>query len=382
MDIAEIINNHFEDDNIKTIVGFFEQLLFLEASSKNAASFEIHVVEGWNDWKKFEARRNVSAVRKKEVKIVIEDLVKFGISKSEKARKIGKIRPIDDWSGKKIQKGKFKGQSVKDNPKTDIVIGSNKISLKYGPSQLSSSSLTDVKAIFEAIIMNGSPWKEKLKKLSKTMEKHFVEKIQLTQSVTDIKKNNRNSKEKKLVDEYNELHRQATEEFKKVFDIPQIGEDIVYEMLSGKLKFGNTDGSANLLVAFSPTNQTTKINKIDRKYAKKVYNISKPIINFKSNSNRIGYRAFSVLRMGTEKIHKYDSENIINDNIANLLKDDFILYDEDFIDYINKFRNSITGFFTNIRNKTVDFLYNTLNTLFGIEIEVTIPDKKIDFTKI
>lgn len=212
-------------------------------------------------------------------------------------------------------------------PKTDFKIGkSYKISLKTGGSaQLMSGGKNESVATFYAAVEgSGVDITGIVKRIEKAMNNLSPSSIAQGKLKAEIKKG-----QDKVIVAANEAHKVLMSDMKKVFaEIPSFGYHFAKEAMTGKVKFGGSDGTCNYFLCVS--NDGSKIKLIptsDSAYISKVAKKMKVSVRFKTTSEKSKgeksgrYRYWSaiglIVNKLNEEINAYDgqvlTEGIIGD---------------------------------------------------------------------
>ena len=170
-------------------------------------------------------------------------------------------------------------------PKTDITIGDQKMSVKYGPSQLMSGGMLETLSTFEAAASECKNLKKDvaagIESVMSSIKKGFVERGKTKGEVAtaigkDSKVTAANDAHKKIQAKISNIFN-SSEEFKTKF---------VKEAMSGRHKFSTDFAIANSILAISDNG--AKLNPITDAYARKIASQAKISIRFKSTSEKIG----------------------------------------------------------------------------------------------
>lgn len=175
----------------------------------------------------------------------IPDAIKYSQKKDPLSKK------WSDWTGKE-----------QDEPKTDIKAGDFKISLKNGTGQLmSAKAYGDKNETIATINASLDITGKKLK-----LAKEIVAAIKENGDQLRVKggaKDALSAKNKKVL-KIGKFHKEITGKMRAFFDSnTDIFDAFVYEAMTGAVKFGGNDGTANTLVVIGKNNiENTKAHKI------------------------------------------------------------------------------------------------------------------------
>jgi len=211
--------------------------------------------------------------------------------------------------------------AVNTTPKTDIIIGDKKISLKVGPSQLMSGAGNELTATFYAALKNSpNVRKEIIDDITNTIKKVFVKGTTKSGNVRQAKQKGDDPILNIAVDKMGDLKK----DIKNFFDNnPEFLTNFAYEAATGEEKFGGNNGTADYILSISSNYKNGKLHKIDKSYAKELAGKMKLDISMKSGSQKLAgvktgkYNYFTVLRAGLEDLFNDASDNIKIDNNIN-----------------------------------------------------------------
>jgi hypothetical protein len=211
--------------------------------------------------------------------------------------------------------------AVNTTPKTDIIIGDKKISLKVGPSQLMSGAGNELTATFYAALKNSpNVTKEIIDDITNTIKKVFVKGTTKSGNVRQAKQKGDDPILNTAVDKMGDLKK----DIKNFFDNnPEFLTNFAYEAATGEEKFGGNNGTADYILSISSNYKNGKLHKIDKSYAKELAGKMKLDISMKSGSQKLAgvktgkYNYFTVLRAGLEDLFNDASDNIKIDNNIN-----------------------------------------------------------------
>jgi hypothetical protein len=210
--------------------------------------------------------------------------------------------------------------AINITPKTDVVLGDKKISVKVGPSQLMSGAGNELTATFYAALKN-SPNVEKqlIDNIADDIKKVFVKGTTKAGNVRQAKQKGDDETLSIAVDKMGVLKKNIKDFFSKN---PEFLTNFAYEAATGEEKFGGNVGTADYVLSVASNYKNGKLHKIDKAYAKELANKMKLDISMKSGSQKLAgiktgkYNYYTVLRAGLEDLFNDLSDDIkVDDNI-------------------------------------------------------------------
>ena len=350
---------------------------FKEVSTSRAFDMEKAIVDGMNGDK-----HTVKSIDKKAV----DNIIKF----MKKAKVSGKARmPAGSYptNSKKWDKyfpgGKVPGGTK--TPKTDMIIGRHKVSLKTGPAQLTSGGKYEAMALYyNAVERSGKRPTGIVREIQEGLKN-------LAPSTTAQVKGNLGSliksKKDEIVNKANALNHKLKKQIKEQFASGgQIPYYFVEEAISGDIKFNRNDGTADYILVTDFNGINNRIHKTSNKtYVNYLAKQVRPEVRFKSSSQKLSgtktgyYRYWSVIGLTTEQIV---------DNEFNMLQEELNqegLLEEGFFDTLKskgrEVLDRINQAITNIKNKLMNFIKGVISFIkdswenvlefMGIEPEVS-----------
>ena len=210
--------------------------------------------------------------------------------------------------------------AINKTPKTDLIIGDNKISLKVGSSQLMSGAGNELTATFYAALKNSPNTKQEIiEDITADIKDVFVKGTTKAGNVRQAKQAGDDEALNKAVEKMGDLKKDIEDLLENDSDFKT---EFAYEAATGAQKFGGNEGTANSVLAVASDYSKGKLNQITKEYASEIANKMKLDINMKSGSEKINklktgrYNYFSVLRAGLQDLFKDASDDIqINNNI-------------------------------------------------------------------
>ena len=323
-----------------------EQIL-REAETGEAVLFESALVYAWykvnglpvpegailpDELKKLKSNKKMIAKAE-------EAIVKLGLQKGKSARATGR-------TGEKAQLTEFwKSQGASNiTPKTDVILGNKKISVKVGNSQLMSGGKNESTATFYAAAKKvpGILNSKEAKAVLDTFDK-FVE-VGYTKS-GGVEAGLKSGKDKVLI-AGDKAHKEMSSKLEDLFNkSPEFKIAFAQEAMSGYEKFSpNSPAAADYVLSVNTDLSNSKLHSTqDRAYASKIADQMKLTVRFKSSSEKLKgektgrYRFWSVVSLisdptklkegiiDTLKSYVYKIRDYIDNSIYSLTK--FILGD-------------------------------------------------------
>lgn len=252
-------------------------------------------------------------------------------------------------------------------PKTDIIIGNYKLSLKMGPAQLMSGGKNESKATFYAAVKSIGNVQDKL--LSEIQEKLDL----LTQSsiaAGQIEGELKNGKDQ-FLSKANDINNQVKALMKTAFvENEQFKRAFVKEAMTGETKFGNNSlATAGYVLSTDakgkkPILHSTK----DNSFLDKVAQNATVTVRFKSTSVKAKgvktgeYRYWSVISLGVNKLQEELSNHngVLTENI------------------ITNIFAKVKSFIVNLFNKAIQWMKQSAQHImefFDIEPDVSFKNK-------
>jgi hypothetical protein len=279
----------------------------VEAETGEATLFESALVYSWyqvngapippgailpEELKKLKANKNMVQKAK-------EAIVKLGLQKGKGARATGR-------SGEKVQLTEFwRSQGATNTtPKTDVILGNKKISVKVGNSQLMSGGKNESQATFYAAakkvpgILNTKEAKEVLKTFDKFVEVGYTK-------TGGVEAGLKSGKDKVLT-AGDQAHKEMSGKLEELFNkSPEFKIAFAQEAMSGYEKFGpSSSASADYVLSVNTDLSNPKLHSTqDSSYASKIADQMKLTVRFKSSSEKLKgektgrYRFWSVVSL-------------------------------------------------------------------------------------
>ena len=266
-------------------------------------------------------------------------------------------------------------------PKTDLKIGDRKVSLKTGDAQLMSGGVNEASATFYvAAETSGTSLDKAVADLGKHMNNLLpstdMRKLGIKGSKTELQKMGKFA-EIEILKNADDAHRAFKNDLRKVFqNNPAFAEAFTFEAMTGKIKFDNSDGTADhFLVTDYEGNATIhKTTSMSDAYVKKISKQVKPDVKFKATQStssqlktpqnpkgKTGYYTFwSAVGLGVKMI--------VEDEIKN-----GEMLNEGILDTLKRIGKKVTNFFKRFWSKIKKIISQSFSALvrfMGLEVEV------------
>ena len=283
----------------------------------------------------------------------------FGLSDNVKAEQYGRAKSklTSFWSG----------HGASDTtPKTDILIGDKRLSLKIGMAQLMSGGKAESTATFYAAMekanVENSP---QLKRVLAIFDDFVTASVAPTNLRPLIK-----SKENQLVNRGEAAHKQIMAELGKLFaENEKFKIEFAREAMSGFMKYGETSNSAaEFMVVSDHSGSSTKITSVyDDEYCKKIADAMKLQARFKTSSRKL---------KGV-KTGEYNFWSVISLIVDAKLKEDVSLDEGIFSNVLTRLKGKLGKAIKNIRGYIVGKASNMFK-FFGAEPDIKV-SKNVKF---
>ena len=340
----------------------------LNEAKLKAEDYEAAIVIGWNknNGKKFDL--STSGINPATYKM---------LQKEKAALKSGELiakaiaKHFGNKNAKAEQYGRAKSSLTKfwssygatdTTPKTDILIGNKRLSLKIGMAQLMSGGPAESKATFFAALKATPSLKNsaEFKKANKTFEGFVTSTLAPGKLRPIIKKGDNpvvNAAEKAHKDCMRDLGAlfEKSEKFKVAF---------AREAMSGYEKYGRASNSAaEFMVVANHAGTSVSIQKVDDdKYCKKIANAMKLQARFKT-SGRV---------VKKKKTGEYNFWSVVSLIVDSMAQEEELTFSEGILDTI---KNKVKGFFSGIYQKAKDYIQSGVSKLMkflGAEPDVQV----------
>jgi hypothetical protein len=183
----------------------------------------------------------------------------------------------------------WKAQGATDiTPKTDVLIGDMRFSVKIGLAQLMSGGKAESTATFEAATKNSNPELKKSPQYKKTTDvlEGFVKSTLAPSKLRPLIKSGTNE----VVNKAERAHKDCMEELGKLFnESKSFKVEFAREAMSGYEKFGKTsNAAAEFMLVASADGAQVKIHSVDDdKYCLKIANAMKLQARFKTSQRTL-----------------------------------------------------------------------------------------------
>jgi hypothetical protein len=287
-------------------------------------------------------------------------------------------------------------------PKTDIIIASNKISLKKGSSQIMSGGGAESLSTFEAAtnamgvaftgelatladqvqtgINNLLPSYVGTQKGGLDTQKYGGTVYQDTRKKKGVIATIKKSKggkgygeidKDKTLREADKLNRDMTGKFAQLFTgSPQFKKEFVFEAMTGKVKFGGNEGTAThfLVVDFDGSASYHKVTQSSDDYVGTILSQVNPSVKFKSTAvkkkidgidTKTGhYRFWSTVGL------MYNAAAKTQNEVYDMMNSGELEYlSEGFFDFISKAWNKFKSFVKNLIEKVKNWIKKSVNNM-------------------
>lgn len=287
----------------------FENYILNEARTASATNMELAIVNAWNKEKP----------TFKELESDAKNVVKY-----LKACKLkGKAEHLGSGNFSTTKLWQKHSGSSDDTPKTDLIIGDRKISLKkHGGSQLMSGGKSEATATIFSVL---DTYEVDVTYYAARKIKKYLESFAYVSS--ELNTTQLRDREDKYINEVTQLHGEVEKYFNKIFSKADFKSRIVHEATSGNLKFGRkSKASAGDILVFGEGGRSNEFKKINLGYAKKISGDVKVSVSFKSMrpSKKSKYSIYSSLRLiksqMKNEMKKYEGEMLTEGIISDIIK--------------------------------------------------------------
>tara|TARA_B100000900_G_scaffold412979_1_gene435883 strand:+ start:1750 stop:2844 length:1095 start_codon:yes stop_codon:yes gene_type:complete len=237
--------------------------------------------------------------------------------------------------------GGAKGSTL--TPKTDFVIGRDRISLKTGDAQLMSGGQAEASATFYVAAETSKQSLDKsVKALGKQMDNLLpstdLSKMGIKGSKTDLEKAGKFA-EVEILKKADEAHKAFKQDLRKIFNAnPRFAQAFTYEAMTGRTKFDNSEGTADyfLVTDYDGNAQGHRVKSMNDAYVKKIAKQVRPDVKFKSTQNtssqlksptnpkgKTGYYTFwSAVGLGVKMVVEEEIKNadLLTEGIMDVIK--------------------------------------------------------------
>lgn len=384
---------------------YLEEELLVEGSTEAAKEMEFVLVDaaGGNSGKK--QYKNLEPYAIKGGFDTSLDLGKKIIQNIGLSGKGGYMAPTGTITSKKWSNGDPQWMGGNKTPKTDIVLGDKKVSLKKGSSQLMSGGPAESLSTYRVAIENTENFnldglakeiEEGIKNLLPSTVSDFMGGADLQKTGGTVYQDTKRQRGKiadvapgtfdkntvlKNADNHNlKLKKQFAQMFSNNIEFKK---NFVFEAMTGKVKFDNGIGAADwfLVVDFDGSSEFHQVTSAQDSYVGTILAKVKPDVKFKSTAvkkkidgkdTKTGfYRFWSVVGLGYTAAVKNVKEAYEQYENGQLLY-------EGFFDKVKKIYSKFISFLSNLFNKVKEFVTSSVKNMqdfLGLEPVVKFKNK-------
>ena len=307
----------------------------------------------------------------------------------------GKMAATGVITKKKWSDGTPQWLGSNKTPKTDIILGGKKVSLKKGSSQLMSGGPSESLSTFRTAMENTKNFnlegiakevEDGIKNLLPSTVGEFMGGVDLQKQGGTVFQDTRRRKGKigdvaagtfdkdkvlKAADLHNlKLKKQFTQLFDKNIEFKK---NFVYEAMTGAVKFDNGDASADtfLVVDFDGSSEIHEVKSSSDRYVSEILAKVNPDVKFKTsavkkkidgkNTKTGHYRFWSTVGLGYNAAVKnlknsyddYEKGTLLKEGFFDRVKSIF----QRFVQFLNKLFNAVRKFITKSANNMMEFLH-------------------------
>ena len=261
---------------------------------------------------------------------------KLGISNDGGRMPADKYPASKEWA-EYFKPGKPQGSTL--TPKTDIIIGKRRVSVKTGPAILMSGERKEATATFYTAMNRMGNISDAVTKLKGHIDNLLpstdMTKLGIKGNKTDLIKMGKFASVE-ILRKADEAHHAFKNDLRDVFvNTPAFAREFTFEAMTGKVKFGNNEGTADhfLVTDFSGDNVTMhKVTSSSDAYVGKLVKYVNPDVTFKSTQKekvtagvktKTGYYTFwSAVKVGVEMIVEEEIKNadLLTEGILDIMK--------------------------------------------------------------
>ena len=280
--------------------------------------------------------------------------------------------------------GKAKGSTL--TPKTDIIVGKDRISVKTGDAQLMSGGRSEALATFytAAEKVERDTFVENLgKKLDGLMPTTDLTKLGIKGNKTELEDAGK-FVEIEVLRRADEAHKALKEDLRALFKSnPAFAQEFTYEAMTGMQKFGNSEGTADafLVTDFKGNAKMHRINGSSDSYVAKISQQVKPDAKFKTSQKtkaelktpsnpkgKSGYYSFwSTIGLGINMVVKEEMNNVNSDEYLTEGIFDMFKWMKN---VMKKALNFLKKYFNKIKKKLKEN-WSDVVAFLGFEIDIT-----------
>tara|TARA_Y100001935_G_scaffold62382_1_gene52284 strand:- start:91 stop:1155 length:1065 start_codon:yes stop_codon:yes gene_type:complete len=345
---------------------------YLTEGSLKAEDYEAAIVVGFHKitGQKFDVEK--SGVGAKTMSVLennpaaLEAGEKIAIA-VKKHFKLGNVKAEQYGRAKSSLTGEWKKYGATDTtPKTDILIGNKRLSLKIGMAQLMSGGKSESLATFYAATNSVS---NEIKsdpnyKLTESIVNDFVTASVAPSQLRPLIK----SGENELVNKGEKAHKAAMSAMTKLFaNNRDFKIAFAREAMSGFVKYGsNSNSAAEFMLVSTHDGRSVSIHSVyDDKYCEKIADAMKVQVRFKTSSRKLKgvktgeYNFWSVVSLIVNAMSEgsHPTNEMINENI------------------FNKIKNKVKGVYKNILSRVKKSVLNLVSFLTPEKPDVRVNTK-------
>ena len=285
--------------------------------------------------------------------------------------------------------GKAQGATL--TPKTDILIGKKRISIKTGDAQLMSGGQNEAAAtFFVAAETSGTSLNKAVKSLGKhinnllpSTDARKLGKKGIKGNKTQLRKAGK-FKEVAVLKKADDAHHAFKNDMRDLFaKNSKFAEAFVFEAMTGKVKFDDSVGTAEyfLVTDFGGNAQWHKVNKPNA-YVKKISKQVNPDVKFKTSQIQLSNLKSKKNPKGKSGYYRFWSAvgvgiNMIAEEYQEKIDQEYELMTEGYVDrvaqYFKRAWEKVTNYFAEMWNnvkKIVSESWQALMEFMGFEIDV------------
>ena len=292
---------------------------------------------------------NSQAVGKK----IIKDLKLTGTGKFPN----NSYSASSDWNN--YFPGGAKGSTL--TPKTDLIIGNKKISLKTGAARLMSGGANEATATFYTAAaksgVTGDAWFQSLSThMDNLLPSTNMQQMGIKGNKTELKKAGKFASIQ-ILKQADDAHKAFTSDFKNAFSNKAFAEAFTFEAMTGDTKFGGSDGTAEYFLVTDYEGNAEIHNAFsDKSYVNKIAAQVNPSVVFKSSQNvRSQLKSPTNTKGGTGYYTFWSAVGLTIDMMTEEMVAEGLLLNEGIFDFVkrvfNKVKNWWRNFWSNVKKQ-------------------------------
>ena len=268
--------------------------------------------------------------------------------------------------------GKPKGSTL--TPKTDIVVGKRKISVKTGAAVLMSGGTNEATATFYTAMNNAGNITDSVTNLKNHIDNLLpstnMNKYDIKGNKTDLVKAGKFASID-ILKRADEAHHKFKKDLREVFiNTPTFAREFTFEAMTGKVKFGGNEGTAThfLVVDFDGSASYHKVTKSSDDYVGTILSQVNPSVKFKSTAvkrkidgidTKTGhYRFWSTVGL------MYNAAIKTQNEVYDMMNSGELEYlSEGFFDFISRAWNKFKSFVKNLIEKVKNWIKKSVNNM-------------------